>query len=68
MHNQIEFSGCSIYQDCVYTNSYMSLNMIEDIKKFIDLGFSHFKIETPPVAKINIFNNYLIKNLIKPEY
>lgn len=68
MHNQIEFSGCSIYQDCVYTNSYMSLNMMENIKKFIDLGFSHFKIETPPVAKINIFNNYLIKNLIKPEY
>ena len=68
MHNQIEFSGCSIYQDCVYTNQYMSLNIMENIKKFTDLGFSHFKIETPPVAKISIFNNYLIKNLVKPEY
>lgn len=68
MHNQIEFSGCSIYQDCIFTNSYGSLNLIDEIKKFVDLGFSHFKIETPPISKIKLYNNYLIKNLIKPEY
>lgn len=68
MHNQLEFSGCSIYQDCVYTNPYMSLNILDDIKYFTELGFSHFKIETPPISKIPLFNNYLIKNLIKPEY
>lgn len=67
-HNQIEFSGCSVFQNCPYISSYYGLSLIEDIKKFSALGFSHFKIETPPVDKIPYFNNFLIENIIKEEY
>jgi len=31
----------------------------------MELGFSHFKIESPPISKIDNFNNFLIDNLIK---
>lgn len=64
-HNQIEFSGCSVYENCEYINKYNNLNLINEIKKYMELGFSHFKIESPPISKIDNFNNFLIDNLIK---
>ena len=66
-HNQIDFSGYSIYENCCYTNNYDNLNLINEINYFTNLGFSHFKIDAPPYSKINLFNNYLIDNLIKTD-
>ncbi len=57
-----------MFQNCPYLNNYTSLNFIEEINKYLDLGFTHFKIETPPPIALNNFNNYLIKNLILPKH
>ena len=67
MHNQLDYSGCTMFQNCPHLNHYTSLNFIEEINKYLDLGFTHFKIETPPPIELNNFNNYLIENLILPE-
>lgn len=68
-YHQMDFSERSIFQNCVYINNYNDENeILNKINIFSKLGVSHYKIETPPVNKIENFNFYLIKNLIKEEY
>lgn len=66
--NQFNFSNKTVY-NCNYINQYNNFSILEqEIKKFIKMGFSHFKIDTPPYQKNKEFKKFLIKNLIKEEY
>lgn len=63
------FSEKTIYSNCDKINNYNNINEIKnEIQFFNNLGFSHFKIDTPPIIQNNKFLKYLIHNLIKEEY
>lgn len=66
--NQINYSGYTMY-NCEYTNNYLNSNeLLEEIQYFQKLGFSHFKIDSPPLCKNKNFQLYLIENLVKSKY
>ena len=64
------YSEKTIYNNsCQKLNDYTNENeLINEIQFFSDLGFNHFKIDTPPLNKIQDFNLYLIMNLLNKEY
>ena len=66
--NQITYS-CNTMYNCNYLKTYSSnIELQEEIKYFQQLGFSHFRIEAPPMSRNREFQLYVIDNLIKPEY
>lgn len=65
----INYSEKTIYYNCKKMNNYCNEDeLYNEIMFFTDLGFNHFKIDTPPINKIQEFNLYLIMNLFKKEY
>ena len=55
----------SVYDNCLKINPYNNnMDIQNEIKKFQDIGYTHFKIDTPPNNKIKGFKQYLIHNLI----
>lgn len=66
--DQLEFSDYSRFSDCAIENKYKNYNEIKDeIETLNKLGFNHFKIDTPGVVDLNIFNLYLIFSLFETE-
>ena len=65
---QLEYSSKTAYV-CENINKYDNYEeLTNEINKYNKLGYYHFKIEAPSNISINLFNLYLIFNLIKPEY
>lgn len=66
---QINYSNKSNYYNCDLINNYTSPDeLTKELNHFIELGFTHFKIDTPPLNQILQFQQYLIKNLINDKY
>lgn len=66
--NQINYSSYTKYE-CRDINQYSNnFELLEEIEKYQDLGFSHFKIDSPPLYMNEQFKMYLIHNLIQPEH
>ena len=65
--NQFRYSGHTVY-NCKYINDYSAINLLDEIDYYRNLGFSHFKLDAPPYNKIELFQIYLLQNLISPEY
>ena len=58
----------SIYSDCLKINSYNNSNEIQqEIDKFQAMGYTHFKVDTPPCNKLKQFKQYLIHNLLSED-
>lgn len=67
--NIIKYSNETLFYNCNKLNSYDNQNeLINEINFYRELGFTHFKVDTPPISKNKNFKNYLIYNLIKEEY
>lgn len=66
-NNQIKYSGLTNY-NCEYINTYNNIDLLQEISFFQKLGFSHFRIDSPPYTKIKNFQLYLIQNLIQSNY
>lgn len=65
----INYSKQTIYYNCNKLNDYSNPNALKnEIDYFTKLGFSHFRVDTPPLNKLEQFNQYLIENLITEEY
>lgn len=68
-YNQNMFSIKSIHEDCLQrTNIYNSNLLNKEINYYTKMGIHHFKIATPNQCLIEQFNQFLIFNLVKPEY
>ena len=69
-NNQISFSSKSIHYQCPEKiNYYKDENhLLNEIHKYLKIGFTHFKIGYPQLNNIKQFNKYLIYNLIQEEY
>lgn len=66
---QINYSIQSVYNTCNIINNYNNTNeLLNELQTFINLGFTHFKIDTPRLQDITKYNNYFIHNLIKEQY
>lgn len=66
---QINYSNQTIFNNCNKINHYNNINeLYNELNKFIKLGFTHFKIDTPPRNQNYKFQQYLIKNLINDKY
>ena len=66
---QYNYSEKTQFSTCEKLNNYLNANQLTDeIEYFKELGFSHFKIDTPPISKVQQFQQYLVLNLIKEKY
>ena len=66
--NILLYSEKTIYYDCKFLNSYQDMDLLQQILFYKNLGFTHFKIDTPPLNKNTEFKQYVISNLIKDKY
>ena len=66
--NILSYSEKTIYYDCKFLNSYQDMDLLQQILFYKNLGFTHFKIDTPPLNKNTEFKQYVISNLIKDKY
>ena len=63
------YSENTIFYDCKEFNLYTKNNQLKnEIEFYQKLGFSHFKIDTPPLKDLHQFNQYLIFNLFSEQY
>lgn len=63
--SQITFSSESYFQDFKYFNS---MQLALQLKKYADMGFTHFSIDAPPVKHLDDFNHQLLYFLVNPDY
>ena len=65
----VDFSNNTNFYNCKKLNNYTNNNqLLEEINFYKNLGFNHFKIDTPPLVQNQQFKYFLIHNLIKEEY
>ena len=66
---QYNFSEKTQFSTCDQLNNYSNANQIlTEVNYFKNLGFTHFKIDTPPINKLQQFQQFLVLNLIQEKY
>lgn len=63
--NQISFSAFSNFNNC---KSKHHIDLALEIKKYAEMGYSHFVIDAPSIDDLDNFNNQLCELLFIPEF